>query len=64
LISSTRDRLGVTSVVISHDIAQALPLANHLLVLDKGKRVEDGPPQALRDRPGSLAGRFFAASQA
>jgi ABC-type transporter Mla maintaining outer membrane lipid asymmetry ATPase subunit MlaF len=61
LILSTRDRLGVTSVVISHDTAQAVRLANHLLVLDKGKLVEDGPAQALRDRPGSLAGRFFAA---
>jgi phospholipid/cholesterol/gamma-HCH transport system ATP-binding protein len=64
LILNTRDRLGVTSVVISHDMAQAVRLANHLLVLDKGKLVEDGRPQELRERPGSLAGRFFAASQA
>jgi phospholipid/cholesterol/gamma-HCH transport system ATP-binding protein len=64
LILSTRDRFGVTSVVISHDMAQAMRLADHLLVLDKGRLVEDGPPRELRDRAGSLAARFFQASQA
>lgn len=64
LILSTRDRFGVTSVVISHDMAQAMRLADHLLVLDKGRLVEDGPPRELRDRAGGLAAKFFVASQA
>jgi phospholipid/cholesterol/gamma-HCH transport system ATP-binding protein len=64
LILNTREKHGVTSVVISHDMAQAMRLADHLLVLDKGRLVEDGPPRVLRDRPGSLTAKFFAASQA
>jgi phospholipid/cholesterol/gamma-HCH transport system ATP-binding protein len=64
LILNTREKHGVTSVVISHDMAQAMRLADHLLVLDKGRLVEDGPPRLLRDRPGSLTAKFFAASQA
>jgi phospholipid/cholesterol/gamma-HCH transport system ATP-binding protein len=63
LILSTRERFGVTSVVISHDMTQALRLADHLLVLDKGRLVEDGPPRELRAQAGSLAAKFFDASQ-
>lgn len=62
LILSTRERFGVTSIVISHDMVEAMKLADQLLVLDKGRLVEDGTPRELRDRPGSLAARFFGAS--
>jgi phospholipid/cholesterol/gamma-HCH transport system ATP-binding protein len=61
LILSTRERFRVTSVVISHDMVEAMKLADHLLVLDKGRLLEDGPPSELRDRPGGLAARYFAA---
>ena len=64
LILSTRERFGVTSLVISHDMAQAMRLADQLLVLDKGRLVEDGPPHELRARPDSLAAKYFNASQA
>lgn len=63
LILTTREKHGVTSVVISHDMAQAMRLADHLLVLDKGRLVEDGQPRVLRDRLDSLTAKFFAASQ-
>jgi phospholipid/cholesterol/gamma-HCH transport system ATP-binding protein len=62
LIRSTRDRFGVTSVVITHDMTQAFSLATCLHVLDKGRLVASGPPAELRQRAGSLAARFFEAS--
>jgi phospholipid/cholesterol/gamma-HCH transport system ATP-binding protein len=64
LIRQTRDRFGVTSVVISHDMTQAFSLATHLHVLDKGRLVASGPPAELRSQVGSLAARFFEASRA
>jgi phospholipid/cholesterol/gamma-HCH transport system ATP-binding protein len=63
LIRSTRDRLGVTSVVISHDMTEAFKLADRLYVLDKGKLVAQGTPAELRAEAGSLAARFFEASR-
>ena len=62
LILFTRDRFDVTSVVISHDMAQAFRLADRLYVLDKGQLVAEGPAAELRAEKGSLAAQFFAAS--
>jgi len=63
LILRTRDRFGVTSIVISHDMVQAVKLADRLYVLDKGELVAEGPPQELKAQPGSLAAKFFEASR-
>jgi phospholipid/cholesterol/gamma-HCH transport system ATP-binding protein len=63
LIRRTRDRLGVTSVVISHDMTEAYKLADRLYVLDKGRLVAEGSPEELRSDVGSLAARFFDASR-
>jgi phospholipid/cholesterol/gamma-HCH transport system ATP-binding protein len=64
LIASTRDRFGVTSIVITHDMAQAFSLATRLHVLDKGRLVASGSPEALCSQTDSLAARFFRASRA
>jgi len=63
LIRATRDRFGVTSVVITHDMTQAFSLATRLHVLDRGRLVASGPPAELRQHAGSLAERFFQASR-
>lgn len=63
LILRTRDLFGVTSVVISHDMAQAFSLATRLHVLDKGRLVASGPPDLLRAQAGSVAAQFFEASR-
>lgn len=62
LIKQTRDTFEVTSVVISHDMVQALHIADRLYVLDRGRVVASGPPQQLRGEQQSLARRFFEAS--
>jgi phospholipid/cholesterol/gamma-HCH transport system ATP-binding protein len=62
LILRTRDRFGVTSIVISHDMAQALTLADRLYVLDRGQLVDQGSPLELKARADSLAAKFFEAS--
>ncbi|HEX6765446.1 MAG TPA: ABC transporter ATP-binding protein [Polyangiaceae bacterium] len=47
LILETRDRFGVTSVVISHDMAGALRMADQIVLLAKGRVVAAGEPRAL-----------------
>jgi phospholipid/cholesterol/gamma-HCH transport system ATP-binding protein len=62
LILRTRDRFAVTSIVISHDMVQAVKLADRMYVLDRGRLVEHGTPAELKAQAGTLAARFFAAS--
>lgn len=62
LILRTRDRFGVTSIVISHDMAQAAKLADRVYLLDKGNLVSEGTFAELKAQRGTLAARFIEAS--
>jgi phospholipid/cholesterol/gamma-HCH transport system ATP-binding protein len=48
MILDAREKLGVTSVVISHDVASAFKVADFLAFLYEGKIVDYGPPNKLR----------------
>ena len=41
------ERLGLTTVMVTHDVLEALLLADRIVVLDDGRIVADGPPSAL-----------------
>jgi osmoprotectant transport system ATP-binding protein len=41
------ERLGLTTVMVTHDVMEALLLADRIVVLDAGRIVADGPPGAL-----------------
>ena len=41
------ERLGLTTVMVTHDVLEALLLADRIVVLDVGRIVADGPPAAL-----------------
>jgi len=60
----TRDQFGVTSVVISHDMTEALKVGDQLLLLERGRLVADGRPRDLVMDAGSLAAQFWEASGA
>ncbi|HLL55268.1 MAG TPA: ABC transporter ATP-binding protein [Myxococcaceae bacterium] len=48
MILDAKKQLGVTSVVISHDIASAFKVADNIAFLYQGKIVDQGPPEKLR----------------
>jgi phospholipid/cholesterol/gamma-HCH transport system ATP-binding protein len=48
MILDAKRELGVTSVVISHDIASAFKVGDKIAFLHQGKIVEYGPPEQLR----------------
>ncbi|MCA3016238.1 MAG: ABC transporter ATP-binding protein [Myxococcaceae bacterium] len=48
MILDAKKELGVTSVVISHDIASAFKVADNIAFLYQGHIVEQGPPAELR----------------
>jgi phospholipid/cholesterol/gamma-HCH transport system ATP-binding protein len=62
LIVETRDRFGVTSIVISHDMAGALRIANQIYLLSKGKVETSGTPAELVLGSNALANDFFESS--
>jgi osmoprotectant transport system ATP-binding protein len=41
------ERLGLTTVMVTHDVMEALLLADRILVMDAGRVLADGPPVAL-----------------
>jgi osmoprotectant transport system ATP-binding protein len=41
------ERLGLTTVMVTHDVTEALLLADRIVVLDGGRIVGDGPPSAF-----------------
>jgi branched-chain amino acid transport system ATP-binding protein len=49
------ERLGVTVVLIEHDIGVVLGLSHHVLVLDYGRKVGDGTPDQVRTNPDVIA---------
>ena len=48
MIINAREKLGVTSVVISHDIGSTFHIGDHVAMLYDGRIVEEGPPDKLR----------------
>jgi branched-chain amino acid transport system ATP-binding protein len=54
-IRDVNERLGVTVVLIEHDIGVVLGLSHHVLVLDYGRKVGDGTPDQVRTDPDVIA---------
>jgi osmoprotectant transport system ATP-binding protein len=46
-VRELHEKLGLTTVMVTHDMAEALLLADRVLVMDSGKLVADETPQAL-----------------
>jgi phospholipid/cholesterol/gamma-HCH transport system ATP-binding protein len=58
LIEEMRERFGVTSIVISHDIASCFRIAHQAVLLIEGRVEASGPPDALLSGPSRIAREF------
>ncbi|MGP1358062.1 ABC transporter ATP-binding protein [Roseicyclus sp.] len=56
-VRALHDRIGATSVYVTHDQIEAMTMADHVVVLQAGRIEQQGPPMELYDRP---ANRFVA----
>jgi phospholipid/cholesterol/gamma-HCH transport system ATP-binding protein len=62
LIEETRDRFGVTSVVISHDMASTFRIAHQAFLVIQGQVVAHGTPDELAYGENEISREFIAAS--
>ena len=51
IIDELGQRLGITCLLVSHDAADTLPWAEDILVLHRGRIVQQGPPTEIYHRP-------------
>ena len=58
LIVSLRESLGVTGIAITHDMASAYKIADQIAMLYKGKIIETGTPEAIRESPNPVVSQF------
>ena len=60
MIIHARERLSVTSVVISHDIGSAFHIGDRIAVINEGRIVEEGTPQEVRTTKEPFTQHFLA----
>jgi phospholipid/cholesterol/gamma-HCH transport system ATP-binding protein len=60
MIIHAKERLGVTSMVISHDIASSFKVADKLAVLYDGRIAAQGTPEEVRRSPDPFVQRFLS----
>jgi phospholipid/cholesterol/gamma-HCH transport system ATP-binding protein len=61
LIRDLNHALGVTSLVVSHDVEETFAIADHIVFVANGSVVAQGTPQDIRDSTDPLVKQFFNA---
>ncbi|MFN3650464.1 MAG: ABC transporter ATP-binding protein [Armatimonadota bacterium] len=59
LIASVRDRLGVTSVIVSHDVENVMRISDKVALLHEGRIVECGAPAKIRVSSNPVVRQFI-----
>jgi phospholipid/cholesterol/gamma-HCH transport system ATP-binding protein len=60
LIRRLNDTLGLTSIVVSHDVQEISTVADRVYLLSGGQVVASGTPQALHDNPSEVVRQFMS----
>ncbi len=59
LIRLLNDALGLTSIVVSHDIQESLSITDHLCIIADGKVMGQGSPQELKQKGSAFVKQFL-----
>jgi ABC-type branched-subunit amino acid transport system ATPase component len=51
LIRSLNEEQGVTFLVVEHNMSVVMALCDHIIVLDQGKKIAEGPPDIIQSDP-------------
>ena len=55
LLLAIRNEHGISILLIEHDMSVVMEISDHVIVLDYGVKIADGPPAAIRDNPKVIA---------
>ncbi|MBE9165982.1 ABC transporter ATP-binding protein [Pleurocapsales cyanobacterium LEGE 06147] len=61
-LKQLHDRVGITTIYVTHDQVEAMTLADRIVVLENGKIQQIGSPQAIYTRPASRMVATFVGS--
>jgi branched-chain amino acid transport system ATP-binding protein len=50
-ILDVQEELGVTQIIVDHDMAVVLDIAERVIVLDFGRKIAEGTPEQIRGNP-------------
>jgi len=59
LISTVNNALDITSIIVSHDLGEALSISDHVVVISEGKVVEAGTPEQLQNSSSEWVQQFL-----
>ena len=59
LIRTVNTALGLTSLIVSHDLEEALSISDYVVIISEGKVVEAGAPEALRASESAWVQQFL-----
>lgn len=59
LIRTLREALGLTSIIVSHDVAETLSIADYVYVVADGEVKGEGTPEQLRAHPSAFVQQFL-----
>jgi branched-chain amino acid transport system ATP-binding protein len=55
LLRDIRDKDGASLLLIEHDMSVVMEISDHVVVLDYGVKISDGPPEQVRNDPKVIA---------
>jgi len=55
LLLTIREQHDISILLIEHDMSVVMEISDHVVVLDYGVKIADGPPWAIRDNPKVIA---------
>lgn len=59
LIRSLNHALGITAIVVSHDVPEVMSIADKVYLMANGQVIASGSPQQLRDNPDPQVQQFL-----
>jgi phospholipid/cholesterol/gamma-HCH transport system ATP-binding protein len=59
LIRTLNDTLGLTTIIVSHDVQETLSIADDVYVISGGKVVGQGDPSSIDQEPSAEVGQFL-----